>query len=189
MKISQFIIEKVDGLLFLVFAGSLESSLDTSNIRDVLNQITAKFGLSALQLFDNRYIWGYQHIFSAVWHARNAEKNNQMISKTLSMEILLYTAGLRQIQKAIQLLGIKNNTTEMVGVLLAINKSQLKEAVEFLEKKLQLRLDFDLLNNFSLKYQYFVEMLLNNGYSAKKFTYEEIEKAILQKIALLALEI
>lgn len=181
-------IEKINQKYLLVFTGSLHSPLEPTRIRDILNQITSDFSLIASQIFDNRFIWGRQHLFSAIWHAYNAEKNNQMISKTLSMEILLYTAGQRQIKKAIQLLGVRNNTKDVLGVLIGSDKSQLIEACVEIQRQLRLQLNPKLLEDFSAKYQYLVQMLVKDGFSAEKFTFEEIEKAILQKIALLALD-
>lgn len=153
-----------------------------------MNQITTDFSLIASQILDNRYIWGRRHLLSAIWHAYNAKKNDQMISKTLSMEILLYTAGHRQIKKAIQLLGVKNNTKDVLGVLIGSDKSQLIKACVKIQKQLRIQIHPQLLEDFSAKYQYLVQILVQDGFSAEKFTFEEIEKAILQKIAILTLD-
>lgn len=181
-------IEKINQNYLLVFTGSLHSPLEPTRIRSILNQTTTDFSLIASQIFDNRYIWGRRHLFSAIWHAYNAEKNDQMISKTLSMEILLYTAGQRQIKKAIQLLGVKNNTKDVLGVLIGRDKSQLIKASVEIQKQLRIQINPQLLEDFSAKYQYLVQILVKDGFSAEKFTFEEIEKAILQKIAILALD-
>ncbi len=142
----------------------------------------------ASQLFDNRYIWGYRHLYSAIWHALNAKKNNRMISKTLSIEVLLYAAGQRQIKKAIALLGVKENIDDVVGLLIGEKDNQVINANVQLQKKLHLKPNPHLLEDFSSKNQHVVEILVNEGFPANNFTYSEIEKAILQKIALLALE-
>ena len=142
----------------------------------------------ASQLFDNRYIWGYRHLYSAIWHALNAKKNNRMISKTLSIEVLLYAAGQRQIKKAIALLGIKENIDDVAGLLIGKKDNQVINANIQLQKKLHLKPNPNLLEDFSSKNQHIVEILVNEGFPANNFTYSEIEKAILQKIALLALE-
>ena len=142
----------------------------------------------ASQLFDNRYIWGYRHLYSAIWHALNAKKNNRMISKTLSIEVLLYAAGQRQIKKAIALLGVKENIDDVVGLLIGEKDNQVINANIQLQKKLHLKPNPNLLEDFSSKNQHVVEILVDEGFPANNFTYSEIEKAILQKIALLALE-
>ncbi len=172
----------------LVFAGSLVSKLNPSNLGMILNQITSRFNLLAIQIFDNRYIWGYRHLYSAIWHAQNALKNNRMIAKTLSMEVLLYTAGQRQIKKAIELLGVKETTLDVVGLLLAETDYQLVNANIELQKELDLKPNLDLLDDFSSKNQYLIKMLATEGFPANKFTFSEVENAILQRIALLTLE-
>lgn len=172
----------------LAFTGSLVSELNPSNLGMILNQIASKFNLRAIQIFDNRYIWGYRHLYSAIWHAQNALKNNRMIAKTLSMEILLYTAGYRQIKKAIELLGVKETTIDVVGLLLAEKNYQLIDASIQLQKELGLKPNLDLLDDFSSKHKYLKEMLVNEGFPANKFTYSDVENAILQRIALLTLE-
>lgn len=142
----------------------------------------------ASQLFDNRYIWGYRHLCSAIWHAFNAKKRERMISRTLSIEILLYAAGQRQIKKAIDLLGVKETMQDVVGLLIGETDHQVINANDHLQKELQLKSNLSLLEDFSSKNQYLVEMLVDEGFPAVNYTFSEIEKAILQKIALLALE-
>ncbi|MFX0171262.1 MAG: KEOPS complex subunit Cgi121 [Candidatus Hodarchaeota archaeon] len=154
----------------------------------ILKQISSDFGLIAAQLLDNNFVWGRQHLFSAIWHAYNAEKNNRMISKTLSMEIVLYTAGQRQIKKAIKLLGVKDSTTDVLGILIGDNETPLIKACFQIQKKLSLQLNLKMLDDFSAKEQFLIQMLIKDGFSAEEFTSNEIKKAIMQKIALLAIE-
>jgi KEOPS complex subunit Cgi121 len=173
----------------LVFTGSLESKLNPSDIGSILSQITtAKYDLLASQLFDNRGIWGYKHLYSSAWHAMKAKKNERMISKSLSIEILLYVAGQRQIKKAINLLGVKDTTEAVTGVLLGETPHPLISINSQLIKDLNLKSDLSLLEDFSSKKQHFLKRLINDGFAANEFTFLDIEKAVLQKIALLALE-
>ncbi|UCG89524.1 MAG: hypothetical protein JSU57_03365 [Candidatus Heimdallarchaeota archaeon] len=171
----------------MVFAGSLASKPSPANIGSILNRITTGYNLQASQLFDNRFIWGYRHLYSGIWHALNAKKNDRMISKTLTIEVLLYVAGQRQIKKAFTI-GVKETTQEVVGVLLGEVDQNLIKANLQLQKKLDLTPDLNLLDDFSSKNQYMIKKLMDDGYPASDFTFSEIEKAILQKIALLALE-
>jgi tRNA threonylcarbamoyladenosine modification (KEOPS) complex Cgi121 subunit len=147
-----------------------------------------KFNLLACQIVDNQFIWGYRHLFSSIWHALKAEKGDKMISKTLSIEILLYTAGNRQIKKAIELSGVNDRTKEIAGILIGNTKELVIEASSYLQQRIKYSPDLDLLEDFSNKRQNLVDLLVNDGYSAEKFSFSEIEKAVLQRIALLALE-
>lgn len=139
-------------------------------------------------MLENRYIWGYRHLYSATWHALMAMKTKRMISKTLSMEVLLYSSGQRQIKKAIALLGVKENTEEVVGMLLRKTEQFLIDAFTQVKEDLHLKVNLDLLEDYSSKSQDVTRMLANDGFKASKFTFSEIEKAILQRVALLALE-
>ena len=159
-----------------------------SDVGMILTKNRSKYSISASQLFDNQYIWGYRHLFSAAWHALNARKTNRMIAKTLSIEVLLYVAAQRQIKKAIALLGVKETTKDVAGILLGETSQQLINASYQLQEELHMKPNIDLLDDFSSKNEFFIEMLSNDGYNAIDFTFNEIEKAVLQKIALLALE-
>ena len=80
------------------------------------------------------------------------------------------------------------NTEEVVGVLIGQNKQKLIEAELELEQKLRFQLNLNIIDDFKSKSKYIVDMLTKEGYLARNFSIIEIEKAILQRIALLALE-
>jgi len=105
------------------------------------------------------------------------------------MEILLYTAGCRQIKKAIELIGIQENTNKIIGVLLAKTESFLSESYFNIKEKLQLQSDLTIIENFSEKKDAVIKYLEEEGYKkADQFSNKEIEKIFLQKVALLSLE-
>jgi KEOPS complex subunit Cgi121 len=158
------------------------------DIGQILDKNRTKFGILASQLFDNNYIWGFRHIYSAVWHALKAWKNDRMISKTLSIEVLIYAAAQRQIKKAIDLLGVKKTTKDVTGILLGKTSQDLINASNQLQEELNIKPNMKLLDDYASKNEVFVKILNNDGYNATDFTFDEIEKTIFQKIALLALE-
>ncbi|UCG03636.1 MAG: hypothetical protein JSW11_06540 [Candidatus Heimdallarchaeota archaeon] len=154
----------------------------------ILSRNRIKYDIKASQIFDNLYIWGYRHLYSAVWHAIKAKKNNRMISKTLSIEVLLYAAAQRQIKKAFALLGVKETTKDIAGIVLGETSQQLIDASYQLQEELNLKANIKLLGDFTSKNELFIKLLRNDGYKTTDFTFSDIEKAVLQKIALLALE-
>lgn len=140
-------------------------------------------------MFDYRLIWGYRHLHSALWHAEKANKTESMISKSLTMEILLYTAGCRQIKKAIELVGIQGDTNKIIGVLVASIESSLSESYLNVKEKLQLQSDLTIIESFSEKKDAVMKHLGDEGYkNTDQFSNEKIEKIFLQKVALLSLE-
>lgn len=154
----------------------------------LLNHVTAHYDIKAAQLFDNRFIWGKRHLYSAIWHAYQAAIHNRMISRTLSMEMLLYAAGQRQIHKAIKILGIGPTTRSIVGTILGNNLSTLREAYSYLLENLEMHADLAMLNNLSLKKEHVLAKLLGTELIHREMNSLEIEKAILQKVGMLALE-
>ena len=172
----------------MIFAGAPEVKLSAETAVNTVNEIVSDFSLKGAQIFDNRYIWGQKHIFSAVWHAWNAFMNNRLISKSLSMEILLYAAGFRQIKKAIELLGVRDSTKVIVGVLVADSESQSIDSFKKIQKQIGLNPNINLLMDYSSKQQYILEMLMNEGFLLSEVSISKIENAILQRIAILALE-
>jgi len=172
----------------LVFTGSIMSEMIHSDIGSILERNRTKYGIKASQLLDNLYIWGFRHLYSAAWHALKAKKYDRMISKSLSIEVLLYAAGQRQIKKAFTLLGVKKTTKDVAGILLGEISQDLINASQQLQKELYIKPNIKLLDDFTIKNELFIEILNKDGYQATDFTFSEIEKAVLQKIALLALE-
>ena len=59
-----------------------------------------------IQVINADLVYGKDHLISAVNHANRAFKQDRNSTNSLAMEILLYASGERQIQKAIQKLGI-----------------------------------------------------------------------------------
>ena len=70
-----------------------------------------------IQVFDATAIYGKAHLISATTHAQRAFKQGTNASNSLALEILLYAAGERQIQKAIQKIGVKKGEQEIAFVL------------------------------------------------------------------------
>ena len=185
----KYMIKELEYYTYLIFGGCVPSEIKINEISNYLKQIDEKYSLIGSQIFNSCYIWGYSHIYSAIWHAERAFSTKRMISKTFSMEIMLYLTGHRQIKKAIDLIGIKSDTRCIIGVLGAKESRTLSKAYQELKKLLQFSSDQDIIQNLHVKEKFVKEQLLNEGYeSANTFSFDEIEKTILQRIALLTLE-
>lgn len=70
-----------------------------------------------IQAFDARMIFGKDHLISATMHARRAFKQGTNATNSLALEILLYAAGERQIQKAIKKIGVKKGKQPIVFLM------------------------------------------------------------------------
>ena len=60
-----------------------------------------------IQAFDATAIYGKDHLISATTHALRAFEQGRNSTNSLALEILLYAAGERQIQKAIKKMGVR----------------------------------------------------------------------------------
>jgi tRNA threonylcarbamoyladenosine modification (KEOPS) complex Cgi121 subunit len=187
-KIDQFIIQELDSYVYLVFGGIIQDLSESIDVKGILEELEEKHKLVGSQLFDFRPIWGYKHIFSALWHAEKAKNANRMISNSFSMEILLYIAGCRQIKKALEMLGVKESTHKIIGVLVADSLDVLPVAHTDLKERIRFKPSLHIIEEFDLKREWFIQQLFEDNYqNADKFSDSDIEKAQLEKVALLAL--
>ncbi|WP_455367439.1 KEOPS complex subunit Cgi121 [[Eubacterium] cellulosolvens] len=68
------------------------------------------------QLLNPRLLIGESHIYFGVINALNSFKKNWNISRHLSIEILLYLSGQRQIEKAFKMFGIQEGIQDIVVI-------------------------------------------------------------------------
>lgn len=87
-----------------------------------------------VQFFDARFVAGWQHLYFATLNALKSFKNQENISNSLVVEILLYASAQRQIKHAVEKLGIKPETREVAVVLLSKSENTLKKALETITK-------------------------------------------------------
>jgi tRNA threonylcarbamoyladenosine modification (KEOPS) complex Cgi121 subunit len=92
-----------------------------------------------IQFFNADLIATKEHLYFAVLNALTAFKSGTNLSKSLAMETMLYASSQRQIQKAIQVIGVKPETTELAVVIIGETpesvKAALKEVSAFLHSK------------------------------------------------------
>jgi tRNA threonylcarbamoyladenosine modification (KEOPS) complex Cgi121 subunit len=83
-----------------------------------------------IQFFDAGLIAGFDHLYFAALNAVKAFDAGRNISKDLAVEILLYASGQHQIEKAIQLLGIKSSSSQVAVLVLADSSRNASKALE-----------------------------------------------------------
>lgn len=89
------------------------------NIDSFVQQLLAfsKQEQLVIQAFDARLIYGKNHLIAATTHAKRAFQQGTNATNSLALEILLYAAGERQIQKAIKKIGIKKGKQPIVFLI------------------------------------------------------------------------
>jgi tRNA threonylcarbamoyladenosine modification (KEOPS) complex Cgi121 subunit len=83
-----------------------------------------------IQFFNADLIATAEHLYFAVLNALSAFKGGTNLSKSLAMETMLYASSQRQIQKAIQAVGLKPDTSEVAVVVIGKSPETVKSALE-----------------------------------------------------------
>jgi KEOPS complex subunit Cgi121 len=71
-----------------------------------------------IQFFDAKLVATWEHLFFAIINAITAFRNENNISKSLGMEVMLYASAQRQIRKAITLLGVKRKYGNVAVIII-----------------------------------------------------------------------
>lgn len=90
-----------------------------------------------IQIFNADLIAKEEHLYFAVLNALSAFRSRTNLSKSLAMETMLYAASERQIQKAIQSVGIKPDTTNAALVIIGEKPEIIELALKEIKDCLQ----------------------------------------------------
>ncbi len=100
----------------------------------VLREIAQKYAVT-IQAMDAELIAGEEHIKSAVKKAIRAVEKRKSITSDLSLEILLYAAGKRQIERALTM-GVTEGDKKVAIVIVDVtSKKDLGEVAEEVKRK------------------------------------------------------
>jgi len=106
-------------------------------IRDVnhlFNLVREKAPEVEIQFFDPRLIAGWEHLYFAALNALKAFESKLNISNSLAIETLLYACAQRQISKAIDLLGIKPESSQIAVLVIAQTPREVNSGLETVSK-------------------------------------------------------
>lgn len=74
---------------------------------------------ASIQFFDAKNVAGSQHLYFAALNALNAFEKGRNISNNLTVEVLLYASAQRQITKAVEMLGLKQDSSQVAALIVA----------------------------------------------------------------------
>jgi len=83
-----------------------------------------------VQFFDARLIAGREHLFFAALNALKAFESGVNASNSLAIEILLFASAERQIKKAVELLGVKPETSVAAVLVMAETPREVAEVLK-----------------------------------------------------------
>ena len=89
---------------------------------------------ASVQFFDAKHVAGPQHLYFAALNALNAFEKNTNISNNLAVEALLYASAQRQIKKAVKMLGIKQDSSEVAALIITENRHRKNECLRLITK-------------------------------------------------------
>ena len=161
---------------------------------ELIQTLEQKSSNVIIQLLNGNHVLGQDHILFAVLNALKGKKNNKMISENLPMEILVYASAQRQINKSIEISGVKKNSRRIVLVALSNDEMNLHNLLNSISKMQELSTDNSLFNLWNremaetIKTIYKIsdsefESIKRTKYSEKKI----FEELIIEKMALLSL--
>jgi len=106
-------------------------------IRDVnhfLESVRREIDKAHVQFFDAKLIASQQHLYFAALNALKAFEKKLNISNSLAIEVLLYASAQRQIRKAVDMLGIKPDSSQVAVLVIAETKQGADIALEAVSK-------------------------------------------------------
>ncbi|MFH0896627.1 MAG: KEOPS complex subunit Cgi121 [Candidatus Bathyarchaeota archaeon] len=89
---------------------------------------------ATVQIVDATRVAGKSHLFFAFLNAKKSFEEKRALSENLTMETLLYASGSRQISRAIEMLGVKANTSKIAAIVFASSEEEVKKAEDMLMK-------------------------------------------------------
>jgi len=147
-----------------------------------------------LQFFDAAVVATWQHLFFAVLNALTAFKNGQTISKSLAVEIVLYASAQRQIKKAIERVGVKATSKNVVAVIIGCNAGSVQNALAIVKRCLCVEPDDSVLELSPLKTERIKQVFNISDVqlavaSEKKNAEQALVDLVLENMALLSTQI
>jgi len=106
------------------------------NVEQLISMLSEAASPAEIQLFDADKVAGREHLFFAALNALKAFKEGIKISRSLSLEAILYASAQRQIKNAIEMLGVRNGTINLAVMVLAEDEASIIRFEEWLRIKL-----------------------------------------------------
>src|SRR5687767_12147223 len=86
---------------------------DVAGVLSTVEALERKHGVT-LVVLDADAVYNARHVESAIAHAERAFQSGRNVAKNLSGEIFLYLTGERQVQRALDVAGLKTGVTSVV---------------------------------------------------------------------------
>jgi tRNA threonylcarbamoyladenosine modification (KEOPS) complex Cgi121 subunit len=108
---------------------SLVKNYSKGDLRNIFDKILSKNNDIVIQCINPKGIAGIKHIYHAVRLTLRAFQRNRSRSKNLSVELLLYLAGRRQINESLKFLGLTSNMQHILIIAISNSKKEVYDSV------------------------------------------------------------
>ncbi len=95
------------------------------DIKGFLDKVRREVKEAHVQFLDAKLIAGRQHLYFAALNALKAFEKKRNISSSLAIEALLYASAQRQIRRALEKLGIKQDSSQIAVLIIAETKQEM----------------------------------------------------------------
>lgn len=129
-----------------------------------------------VQAFDARYVAGREHLRSAVEHARRAIDRGENVADSPAVEVLLYAAGRRQIDRAMEM-GVEAGDQQVVIVAVGEDEAAAAEAIREQVRPAAVEPDPELIESF-----------FGITGAERRATDADLEALVVERVALLDVE-
>ena len=160
-------------------------STDTLYVTDIgttIESFRKMFPEVMIQGINPKYIFGRGHIFEVIKIIIESDKRKIKIAKRLEMELLLRLICSNQVDKAINIAGIKNNGSACF-ILLSENKRLIVDSIRYL-RKMFVKQNTLLLNATREKMLYMCKRM---KFKHSNFSNKEFLRILTEKAALVSL--
>jgi len=117
---------------YIAIAGFRNAKI--KDAENLFNAVREKVKDACVQFFDANLIAGQEHLFFAALNALKAFEGKTNISNSLSVETLLFACAQRQIKKAVELIGIKSESSRVAVLVIADTQQRAKATLEIVSK-------------------------------------------------------
>ena len=117
---------------YVAIAGFRNAGIE--DVKAFFNLVRERAADVEVQIFEANLIASWQHLYFAALNSLKAFESKLNISNSLAMETLLYASAQRQISKAIDLLGIKPESSQIAVLIITKTLKEANSALETVSK-------------------------------------------------------
>jgi KEOPS complex subunit Cgi121 len=172
------------GERFASVVGGRVKVKNVDRLLEKLAEIDDKTG-STSQIFDASRIAGVEHLVHAARLALTSRAAGKSLASSLNIELVCWTAGLRQIEQALERVGLQENTDAVAILTVGADKEGVERTQEEILEYLGIERDDTAVEMKPGKTSSLVKTF---SISRREREVTDVQKIILERVALLALQ-